>query len=367
MPISLRPANEIDQLIADLRPAAPSRATRSCTAHDHWHEPLTGSSPSSKRRPATSTRLAALRTLEGIADPRALDVVLNVLNDPDDAVACGAASAVQVFLRSARGADVVDRPYTSCARHAPALGGAPGRTYKRYPIWKLRHSCRSGRPCTGYQFDRPGEGAGAVSKKTKPDATFATTIEAAARGELPDPAMLKHAIIGLDRSVSLALIHRVLERIREREVNEPSHRADGVDDRTRGRPPRSGQSRQSPRPARPSESLEGATTAVAGGVPVCVSRSSATARAWKPSPPRMQRLAVQQLMGGRSILQQCFARLRSASGSRQDTPWSRGSLNDGVMPPKRFRRVTGDRAAFSSWRPASHAGAEQTAYCLADL
>ena len=206
---------------------------------------------------------------------------------------------------------------------------------------------------------------GAVSKKTKPDATFATTIEAAARGELPDPAMLKHAIVGLDRSVSLALIHRVLERIREREVNEPSHR------RTEWTTARAAAhlalanrgSRLGLYDLR--ESLEGATR------PLPVEFLSALSLIGDSS--CLEAIAAAYAKtggsatdGGRSILQQCFARLRSASGSRQDTPWSRGSPKDGVMPPKRFRRVTGDRAAFSSWRPASRR-AEQTAYCFADL
>src|SRR4029453_2920777 len=110
--VPIRPSSgkQIDQLIADLsagraftRDAAIARLTIIGTrAVDRLIDIL-------ETPPAPSTRLAALRTLEGIVDPRALDVVLNVLNDPDDAVACGAVSAVQVFLRSGRGADVVDR------------------------------------------------------------------------------------------------------------------------------------------------------------------------------------------------------------------------------------------------------------------
>jgi HEAT repeat protein len=225
--VPIRPSSgkQIDQLIADLsagravtRDAAIARLTIIGTRGvDRLIAIL-------ETPAATSTRLAALRTLEGIADPRALDVVLNVLNDPDDAVACGAVSAVQVFLRSARGADVVDR-LTRVAldthRHSEVRLAAIQalsdlETSTLMPLWKALAQDTNSTVRT--------KARGAVSKKTKPDAAVATTIDAAARGELPDPAMLKQAIVGLDRSVSLALLHRVLERIREREVNEPSHR-----------------------------------------------------------------------------------------------------------------------------------------------
>jgi HEAT repeat protein len=225
VPIRLSSGKQIDQLISDLsasravtRDAAVARLTVIGTrAVDRLIAIV-------ETPAATSTRLAALRTLEGIADPRAIDVVLNVLNDPDDAVACAAVSAVQVFIRSVRGADVVDR-LTRVAldthRHSDvrltaiqALSDLEASTL--IPLWKALAE-------DGNSTVR-AKARGAVSKKTKPDATLVTTIEAAARGDLHDAAMLKHAIVGSDRSVSLALLHRVLERIREREVNEPPPR-----------------------------------------------------------------------------------------------------------------------------------------------
>src|SRR6185295_6233725 len=54
-------------------------------------------------------RVAALQALEAIASPRAIDVALKALADHDPAVASAAVSTAQTFLRSARGADVVDR------------------------------------------------------------------------------------------------------------------------------------------------------------------------------------------------------------------------------------------------------------------
>jgi HEAT repeat protein len=225
VPIRPSSSKQIDQLIADLsasravtRDAAIARLTIIGTrATDRLLAILEAPA-------ATTTRLAALRTLEGIADSRALDLVLNVLSDPNDAVACGAVSAVQAFLRSARGADVVDR-LTRVAldthRHSDvrlaaiqALSDLEASTLT--PLWRALAQDAN----TAIR----GKARGALSKKTKPDATLATTIDAAARGELPDPATLKHAIVGLDRSVSLVVLHRVLEQVREREMTESSHR-----------------------------------------------------------------------------------------------------------------------------------------------
>jgi HEAT repeat protein len=173
---------------------------------------------------ATSTRLAALRTLEGIADPRALEIVLNVLNDPDDGVACAAVSAAQVFLRSEKGADVVDnltRLALDTHRHSDvrlaaiqALSDLEASTLQ--PLWKALGQDASSVVRT--------KARGAVVKKSKPDTTRATAMEAAAHGELPDAATIRRAIADSDRSVSLVLLHRVLERIREREMNETPHR-----------------------------------------------------------------------------------------------------------------------------------------------
>jgi HEAT repeat protein len=225
--VPIRPSSgkQIDQLISDLsasravtRDAAVARLTVIGTrAVDRLIAIV--ATPA-----ATSTRLAALRTLEGIADPRALDVVLNVLDDVDDAVACAAVSAMQVFLRSERGADVVDR-LTRVAldahRHPEvrlaaiqALSDLEASTL--VPLWKALAQ-------DGNSAVR-SRARGAISKKTKPDAAFTTIIEAAARGELPDAETLKRAIVSSGRSVSLVLLHRVLEQIRDRELNEPPRR-----------------------------------------------------------------------------------------------------------------------------------------------
>jgi HEAT repeat protein len=225
--VPIRPSSgkQIDQLLSDLsagssvtRDTAVARLTVIGTrAVDRLVAIL--------RMPAaTSTRLAVLRTLEGIADPRALEIVLSVLKDPDDAVACAAVSAVQVFLRSEKGADVVDsltRLALDTDRHSDvrlaaiqALSDLEASTLM--PLWKaLAQDANS---------TVRAKARGAVPKKTKPDATRTTGLEAAARGELPDAATLKRAIAESDRSVSLVLLHRVLERIREREMSEQPHR-----------------------------------------------------------------------------------------------------------------------------------------------
>ncbi len=61
------------------------------------------------REASPSGRIAALRTLEAIADQRALDASLRAIDDPDARVAQAAVRVARIFLRGPRGATVVDR------------------------------------------------------------------------------------------------------------------------------------------------------------------------------------------------------------------------------------------------------------------
>ena len=149
-------------------------------------------------------------------------MALSLVDDADRAVVCGAVSVAQVFLRSAKGADVVDRLTRlalDTSRHQEmrlaaiqALSDLEASTLK--PLWRaLAQDANS--------IVR-AKARAALPKKAR-RATLPQAIEAAARGELPDAAALKRAIADSDHSVSLALLHRVLERIREREIQVPPH------------------------------------------------------------------------------------------------------------------------------------------------
>ena len=105
MPIKASSSRQIETLINDLgsdraatREAAVARLTLlGARAVDRLLLLLDSDAPSGARG-------AALRALEAIADPRALDRVLDALDAADLAVACAAAAAARVFLAARAGA-----------------------------------------------------------------------------------------------------------------------------------------------------------------------------------------------------------------------------------------------------------------------
>jgi HEAT repeat protein len=172
---------------------------------------------------ATPTRVAALRTLEGIASPRALDVALGALGDSDAVVAASAISTAHAFLRGVRGADVVDR-LTQIALDAhrqrdvrlaaiDALSDLRSRTLK--PLWTLLASDSAPEVRSRAQLAAaPGAGAPGVES---------SDVSAWTDGPLPDdPIALGRAIAAGGDRVALPRLHRLVELIREREAITPS-------------------------------------------------------------------------------------------------------------------------------------------------
>ena len=171
-----------------------------------------------------AARAAALRVLEGVGDPRALDPALDALDDPDEGVAAAAASAARPFIRGRRGSIAVDR------LTAVAVDTArPGRvraaavqtlsTLERStlaPLWKALR----GDPDPSVRALVEPRAANTSPAGTRADEGVALLGNAAER-ELPDdPAAVRDALAHAGNAVALSLLHRIIERVRDREAAE---------------------------------------------------------------------------------------------------------------------------------------------------
>jgi HEAT repeat protein len=166
---------------------------------------------------AAPARTAALGVLEAIADPRALDVALDALDDRDPGVASAAAGTIRPFLRGALGVAAVDRlagVAIDAARLTPvriaairALATLEPSTLA--PLWSALRDDPD--PDVRRLVKRP------TSAKDTSREPAAAVMRAAER-ELPDdPASLREALAQAGEAVALPLLHRIVERVRERE------------------------------------------------------------------------------------------------------------------------------------------------------
>ncbi|HEY7290895.1 MAG TPA: hypothetical protein VH583_13745 [Vicinamibacterales bacterium] len=219
MTIRASSAKEVEQLIADLAAAKPvareaaiarltiigSRAVARLIA-------LATSDASS------DARIAALRALEGIGDPRGLSLGLKISVDRDDRVGVSGIALLRTFIRSANGAAVVD--------HLSALALDRGRRVAIRlaainAIQDLGPSAAG--PLVASLADDPDLGPqleGAVDKKGAKADPVALLDEAVANGLPDDPAALRTAIASEGHAVPLAALHQIVERVREREAVE---------------------------------------------------------------------------------------------------------------------------------------------------
>lgn len=221
MPIRTSSGPEIDALVADLsavsavkREGAIARLTVIGTRAVGKLIELVASNA------AATPRMAALRTLEGIAHLRALDAVLASIDDRDQRVAAAAVSAATAYLGTARGANVLDRLAETAldTRRADdvrtaaidALEGLKSATLE--PLWRALAD-----DSTPAVRDRAQAAAG----RSTPGGNSSLTIAAACERGLPDdPGALRHAIVDAGSSIALPLLHRLIERIRELEASE---------------------------------------------------------------------------------------------------------------------------------------------------
>jgi HEAT repeat protein len=169
-------------------------------------------------------RVAALRALEAIGDPRALDVFIGAVDDRDPGIAAAAAAAARWFLRGPRGAEAVDR-LTGVAIDAArstelraaaihALGTLDAST--REPLWKaLRDD-----PDPNVRALVQRSSSTQTSSSGAPARSVVQLTRAAERGLPDDPAAVREALARAGAAVALPLLHRIIERVREREAAE---------------------------------------------------------------------------------------------------------------------------------------------------
>lgn len=165
-----------------------------------------------------AARIATLETLAAIGDPRALRPALLVTSDPDESVALAALSTSRVFLRTARGATVVDR--------LTAIALDRGRTdaIRSAAIRALLDlEAPTVAPLVAALGDDPSEAvraAASVKKRAKPRDVLEEIEEAAV-----DPEALRQLLPSVAATAPLAALLRVVERARGREEVEAGARA----------------------------------------------------------------------------------------------------------------------------------------------
>jgi hypothetical protein len=220
VPIKASSARQIETLIADLgsdraatREAAVARLTLLGARAVDRLLLLLGSDASA------DARAAALRALEAIADPRALDRVLDAIDAADATVACAAASAAGVFLRGPRGSVAVDRLTTAVmdpARSDDVRIAALGA------LGDLERSTLA--PLLAALQRDPSDAVRAATTLSAAVDPADVVTRAAERGLPPDPDELGEAVARAGADIALPLLLRVIERVRDREASEPAAR-----------------------------------------------------------------------------------------------------------------------------------------------
>lgn len=172
---------------------------------------------------ATPTaRAAALRTLEAIADPHALDAAVDAMEDTEPAVALAAVSTARVFLRGPRGAVVVDglmkaalddhRDEAVRTAAVRAMGDLDRKT-----IAPLLEALAAD-PSADVRAQVALAASAQPARRVGPLQALA---DAADRGLPDDPEMLLGALARPNAAIELPQLLRLVERIGEREAAEP--------------------------------------------------------------------------------------------------------------------------------------------------
>jgi hypothetical protein len=180
-------------------------------------------------RPDTgaTARLAALRALEAVGDARTVDSALRAITDADAGVAAAAVAVARVFLRGRRGAAILDRLTALVldrGRHEAvrleaigALGDLSPSTLE--PLWNVLGEDPS--PAIRAKVN-------AERGRSPAEVSSADQLAAAAEHGLPDDPdgadALRRLLVTHGAAAPLPTLHRLVERIRERETSAPSAR-----------------------------------------------------------------------------------------------------------------------------------------------
>jgi hypothetical protein len=175
---------------------------------------------------APAARVAALRALEAIGDPRAIDAGLQAAGDADEGVAGAGIAVARALLQTRRSADVVDR------LSALALDRARSRATRSAAIRALGdlRTATVAPLLNTLGRDPDAEIAALASALKTPSgrpgskddkAWLAKTVE----GAMPDdPARIRRGLSQSGDELSLSSLHRLVQRLREREAAEPASR-----------------------------------------------------------------------------------------------------------------------------------------------
>ena len=221
-------SKEIDALVADLSSANAIKRdgaiARLSVIGQRAVERLVRLAADSKASPAA--RLAAFRTLENIADPRALPPALAAFADSDTSVVVAALSTAKAFLRTPRGVEALDRVIAlALERRQPvAVRVAAIQALRELPEATVKPVL------TALRAD-PDPEIMNVLEPARSRAAVNTTqrLAAAAGGTLPDnPEVLKSAIARSSADVPLSVLHQIVERIRVHEGTKAERRTDWI-------------------------------------------------------------------------------------------------------------------------------------------
>ena len=168
-----------------------------------------------------SARAAALRALEAIGDPRALDAGLKAALDTDATVATAGIGVARAFLKTQRSAEVVDRLTGLALDRARAQAT---RIAAIRALGELRTSTVAPvLAALGTDPDARIAVLATASRVKDPDPVV--WLAAAAQGPLPDdPSHIRRALAQSADALSLPSLHRLVQRVREREDAEPPSR-----------------------------------------------------------------------------------------------------------------------------------------------
>jgi HEAT repeat protein len=171
---------------------------------------------------AATARVAALRTLEAIDDPRALDAALGGIDDSDSTVAIAAIRVARRHLHGHRSAETVDRltalaiartrPETLRVEALRALGDLNRKTIA--PLLKSLDSD----PSPAVRAEAEAARGRRRARARDPGELLA---HAAERGLPENSEPLHRALVLAGTDVAPIVLLRIIERLREREAAAP--------------------------------------------------------------------------------------------------------------------------------------------------
>jgi HEAT repeat protein len=225
-------AKEVDSLIADLsgpdpvaREAAIARLTViGSRAVERLLRVLRSSTES-------VARVSALRALEGIRDPRSLGQSLEAATDQDAAVAVAAIAVARSFLNDEKGTIVVEQltKLVLDAQRAESVRLAAIAALKDLepatvaPL--LKALTEDVNPAIRTEAVRPALKRQAAAPHSTAVPAAEALLARASEDGLPDnPDQLREALASATRTPALAALLRIVERVRDREAEEPARR-----------------------------------------------------------------------------------------------------------------------------------------------